>query len=391
MTEVLAIIPARGGSKGIPRKNVLPLAGKPLIAHCIEAALAAYSVTRVVVSTDDPEIASVARRYRAEVVDRPVELATDLAKSEDALLHVLTELQSSEGYRPEIVAFLQCTSPLTVPDDIDGAIAEVLNGNADTAVAVTDFHYFIWKTDENGDGVGVNHHKLVRPMRQQREPEFLETGSVYAMRTDGFLNARHRFFGKTALYRIPSERVLEIDDPYDFVRAEERIRASRRTVDAFAQATIRALAMDFDGVHTDDTVIVDEDGRESASCNRRDGMGIENLRKAGIPMIVITKERISIAARRCEKLGIPCLDGEDDKLPKLERWAEEIGVPMSEIAYIGNDTNDVACLRAAGLGVTPADAHPEALAAADVVLAHGGGRGALRELADRLLEGRIQP
>lgn len=389
MTEILAIIPARGGSKGIPRKNVLPLAGKPLIAHCIEAALAADTITRVVVSTDDAEIARVARRYRAEVIERPIELATDTAKSEDALFHVLQELQASEGYHPEIIVFLQCTSPLTVPDDIDGTVAKILKDNADTAVGVTDFHYFLWKTDNNGDGIGVNHNKLVRPMRQEREPEFLETGSVYAMRTNGFLSARHRFFGKTALHHIPSDRVLEIDEPYDFVRAEERMRASPRRASPFESTVVRALAMDFDGVHTDDTVMVGEDDREWVTCNRRDGMGIENLRKAGLPMIVITKEKVSIASKRCEKLGIPCLPGENDKLPKLEQWSNDIGVPMSQIAYIGNDINDVECLQAAGIGVTPSDAHPEALAAADFILDHKGGQGALRELADLLLDRRI--
>ncbi len=99
--EILAIIPARGGSKGIPRKNVLPLAGKPLIAHNIAAALASHLVTRVVVSTDDAEIAAVARDHGAEVVMRPDALAGDVARSEDALLHVLDTLEEAEGYRPK--------------------------------------------------------------------------------------------------------------------------------------------------------------------------------------------------------------------------------------------------------------------------------------------------
>jgi len=393
MRETLAIIPARGGSKGIPRKNVLPLAGIPLIAHMIRAAQTASRVTRVVVSTDDAEIAAVARAHGAEVIDRPSALSGDDAKSEDALLHVLDTLGRDEGYEPELLVFLQCTSPLTLADDIDATIAALQESGADSALAVTAFHYFLWKQTAEGDAVGVNHDKRVRLMRQQREAEFLETGAVYVMKTEGFRRNRHRFFGRTAMHEIPSDRVLEIDDPFDFTRAEERIAALRAGGETVGSALppfdIQGLAMDFDGVHTDDHVLVDEDGREAVFCSRRDGMGIELLREAGLPMVVISKERVGIVARRCAKLRIPCHHGEDDKLPKLRRWADEQGLPMEAIAYLGNDLNDVECLKAAGLGVVPADAHPSAIAAADLVLTGGGGNGAVRELADMILKQRI--
>jgi YrbI family 3-deoxy-D-manno-octulosonate 8-phosphate phosphatase len=394
MSEVLAIIPARGGSKGIPRKNVLPLAGVPLIAHAIRAAQTADRVTRIVVSTDDDEIADVAREYGAEVVDRPADLSGDSAKSEDALLHVLETLAHDEGYHPALVVFLQCTSPLTLADDIDATIAALEDRGADSAVAVTAFHYFLWRHAGDGDAIGVNHDKRVRLMRQQREPEYLETGAVYVMKTDGFLQSRHRFFGRTAMHEIPSERVLEIDDPFDFTRAEERIAASQASpakgAKPFLPREVRGLAMDFDGVHTDDLVLVDEKGREAVFCSRRDGMGIEMLRGAGLPMVVISKERVGIVAKRCTKLQIPCHHGEDEKLPKLQRWAADNGLAMGEIAYIGNDINDIACLEAAGIGVVPADAHPSALAAADIILSCSGGRGAIRELADLILEQRTE-
>lgn len=120
--EILTIIPARGGSKGIPRKNARPLAGKPLIAHTIEHAWQARSVSRVVVSTDYPEIAAVAQRYGAKVVWRPAEISGDTATSESALLHVLNYLRDREGYEPDLVVSLQATSPLRQPDDIQNTI-----------------------------------------------------------------------------------------------------------------------------------------------------------------------------------------------------------------------------------------------------------------------------
>lgn len=227
--ETLCIIPARGGSKGIPRKNVRPLAGKPLLAHAIEKAQASRYISRVVVSTDDAEIADVARRWGADVVMRPAELATDTASSESALLHALDVLAESEGYQPEILVFIQCTAPLMTVEDVDGTVAALLDKQADSALAVAPFYHFVWREDEQGEAQAINHDKRVRPMRQQREPQFWEPGAVYALRVDGFRNAQFRFFGKTVMYVMPAEHANEIDEPLDFEMAEMILRAREET------------------------------------------------------------------------------------------------------------------------------------------------------------------
>ncbi len=385
--RTIAIIPARGGSKGIPRKNVLPLLGKPLIAHTIDAALGAKGVDRVVVSTDDPEIAQVARAHGAEVVIRPEALASDMARSEDALLHVLDHLEASEGYVADRVVFLQCTSPLTSSEDIDGTIACLEAEGADTALSVVPFHYFLWHREPESGANGINHDKSFRLMRQQREPEFVETGSVYVMRAAGFREARFRFFGRTAMHEIPAEHWQEIDEPADFRIAEDRMRRLRRGMRERAgfPARVRALIMDFDGVHTDDRVFVSTSGEEQVACSRADGMGIELLRKAGLAMTVLSKEQNPVVAARCRKLRIECTHGVETKLPLMLKWLEAKGIAPAEAIYVGNDINDVACMEAAGYGVAPADAHDQARAVADLVLEAGGGRGALRELADALI------
>src|SRR4051812_2576910 len=240
-----AIIPARGGSKGIVGKNLRVLGGRPLIAHTLLAARAAQRVERIVVSTDDPGIAAVAREYGADVVWRPAELASDSASSESALLHTLGSLAAEQSYEPELVAFLQCTSPLTTAQDIDGTIAKLVDEAADTALSVALFHYFLWKTVE-GEAVGVNHDKRVRLRRQDREPEYLETGAVYAMRRAGFLSAQHRFFGKTVFYEMPLERVCEIDELVDLDVAELRLRQRAQSTRAAAlPSPLEALVMDF--------------------------------------------------------------------------------------------------------------------------------------------------
>lgn len=225
--HILAVIPARGGSKGIPRKNIRPLAGRPLIAWTLAAARASRHITRLVVSTDDAEIAAVAQQWGAEVVWRPAEISGDLASSESALLHVLDHLRATEGYVPDLLVFLQCTSPLTIAEDIDGTVDALLRGSADAALAVTPFHYFLWRADADGTAGGINHDPRVRLMRQQREPQYKETGAVYVMRVPGFLQAKHRFFGRTVMHVMPGERVQELDDPVDFEVAEVLLRAQQ--------------------------------------------------------------------------------------------------------------------------------------------------------------------
>ncbi|RUL87166.1 acylneuraminate cytidylyltransferase [Tautonia sociabilis] len=382
MSDIIAVIPARGGSKGLPRKNVLPVAGKPLLGWTVEAARASRLVGRVVVSTDDPEIAAVALRFGAEVVDRPAELSGDSASSESALLHTLDVLRGREGYEPDLLAFLQCTSPLTAPEDIDGTIEALERQSADTALAVVPFHYFLWRPD----GTGINHDKARRPLRQEREPQFLEAGAVYAMKVPGFRAAKHRFFGKTALYEMPAERRWEIDDPADLEIAGALLRR-REAADRQARLPDRlgALVFDFDGVFTDNRVTVLDEGREAVVCDRSDGLGLERLRRAGWPMLVLSKESHPIVSSRCAKLKLECIQGIDEKLPVLLRWLESRGVSPEEALYLGNDVNDLPCLGAVGCPVAVADAYPEAIEASRIVLSRPGGRGALRELADLIL------
>ena len=382
---VVAIIPARGGSEGIPRKNVLPIAGKPLLAYVVGEALASRTVDRVLVSTDYPEIAAVARRFGAEVIDRPAEISGSRVSSESALLHALETLKEQENYEPDILVFLQCTSVLTSAEDIDRTVETLIRQEADTALAVTDFHYFLWKVAD-GNAVGINHDKRFRPMRQDREPQFLETGGVYVMRVDGFKSAGYRFFGKTALYETPKERSFEIDDPPDLIVAEALLRFNRQRGQlTLLPKTIGALVFDFDGVFTDNRVIVDQDGVESVSCDRSDGWGLGRLKRLGVPMLVLSTEKNPVVRARCGKLGLPCIHGVDRKWPALQAWLSEHAIDPETAIYVGNDVNDLECLQNVGCGVTPADAYPQAKSGARIVLESPGGRGAVREIVELVL------
>ena len=162
-------------------------------------------------------------------------------------------------------------------------------------------------------------------------------------------------------------------------------RVTKLNSDAEKLASVEAIAFDFDGVFTDNRVYVMPNGGEAVVCDRSDGMGISMLRKAGVPMVVISTETNPVVSTRCAKLRLEVRQGVDDKLPTLEEWAARNKLRMEGIAFVGNDINDVECLHAAGLGVVVADAYPVAAEAADLVLTKEGGRGAVREFADRLL------
>ncbi|GAA1883414.1 hypothetical protein GCM10009753_08900 [Streptantibioticus ferralitis] len=214
---MLAVIPARGGSKGVPGKNLAEVGGVPLVARAARACGAARNVSAVIVSTDDAGIAEAAREAGAEVVARPPGIAGDTATSEAAVLHALDAYEAMHGQVVDVVVLVQCTSPFLATEDVTGVVAAVLEDGADTALTVAPFHGFLWR--QGGDAHGVNHDKAVRPRRQDRPQDLLETGAAYAMRVPGFRKAGHRFFGRTALVRTDAARVLEIDEPADLTRA----------------------------------------------------------------------------------------------------------------------------------------------------------------------------
>ncbi len=381
----LAVIPARGGSKGVPRKNLRELAGRPLVAHTIACAKDAASVDRVVVSTDDPEIAAVAQRFGAEIVARPPELSGDTASSESAVVHAL-EVLAANAYEPDLVMLLQCTSPLTTPEDIDGAVRRLEATGADSCFTAVPFHHFLWRHGADGEAVGINHEGGPRKRRQDLDVQLLENGAVYVMRVAPFLREGTRFCGKTVIHRVDPSRVLEIDEPLDFTKAEALFRAIERdAATAALPVPPAAVVFDFDGVLTDNTVFVSEDGRESVRCDRSDGMGIGHLAAAGIPLLILSKERNPVVAARARKLGVEALQGIDDKLPALLSWLGARQLDPMRTIFVGNDVNDLACMRAVGFSACPADAHEEARRVARMILRARGGRGAVRELADRVL------
>lgn len=383
--RVLAVIPARGGSKGVPGKNLAPVGGVPLVTRAVQACLAARLVTDVAVSTDDPAIAEAARAAGAEVVLRPADIAGDTATSEAAVLHAMDAYEAIRGGVVDVVLLVQCTSPFLTGEEVDGVAAAVIEGGADTAHTVAPFHGFVWREGDGDDGGhGVNHDKATRPRRQDRPQDLLETGAAYAMRAPGFRAAGHRFFGRTALVRTEPARVLEIDEPDDLDRA----RALAPLLDTGATPTlddIDAVVLDFDGTQTDDTVLVDAQGRETVAVHRGDGLGIAALRRAGLPVLILSSETNPVVAARARKLQVPVLHGIARKDHALKQWCDEQAIDPQRVLYVGNDVNDLPCFALAGWPVAVANAHDVVRASARSITSTPGGRGAIREIAGWIL------
>ncbi|WP_405535629.1 N-acylneuraminate cytidylyltransferase [Streptomyces sp. NBC_00075] len=419
--RVLAVIPARGGSKGVPAKNLLPVGGVPLVARAVRECLAAKLVTDVVVSTDDQAIAAAARQAGAEVVLRPAAIAGDTATSEAAVLHAMDAHETLHNAKVDVVLLVQCTSPFIIREDVDGVVGAVVNNGADSALTVAPFHGFIWRDaaddpqpapDESAaveggadtvtvtttesvtvGGYGVNHDKSFRPRRQDRPQDLLETGAVYAMDAAGFRKSKHRFFGHTEPVRTDPARVLEIDDPHDLARA----RALATLFDAERPGAlptaddIDAVVLDFDGTQTDDRVLIDSEGREFVSVHRGDGLGIAALRKSSLKMLILSSEQNPVVAARARKLQLPVLHGIDRKDLALKQWCEEQGIAPERVLYVGNDVNDLPCFALVGWPVAVASAHDVVRGAARAVTTVPGGDGAIREIASWILGPSLDP
>jgi len=397
-TRVIAIIPARGGSKSIPRKNIKRLGGFPLIAYSIAAARNTKSVDRVIVTTDDDEIAGIAKKFGAEVpFKRPPQLADDTARDLPVFQHALDWLAKNERSHPEIIVQLRPTSPLRPPGCVERAVNLILKTpDTDSIRSVTHAGqnpYKMWRI-VNGQLESLLQtafHEPYNMPRQELPSTYWQTGHIDVIRTR-VIRAKKSMSGDIILpYFVDTPYVLDLDTPEQWEYAEYVLR--RKNLDivrpvqphSLSLDRIKLFVSDFDGVMTDNTVYLSQDGKETVACSREDGMGLSLLQKKGIPFVVLSTEKNPVVARRCEKLCIPCYQGISEKSKALSEIASEYRVGFQEILFLGNDINDLKALRKAGIAVAPADAHPQVLAEASIVLQKKGGKGAVRELCDLIL------
>ena len=385
---VIGVIPARGGSKVIPRKNVAPMGGKPLVWHSIRSAVDSNLITEVILSTDDEEIAEIGRAEGVTVVNRPKHLAEDTTPTEPVLRHAIEWWESERGKRCDLVVLLQPTSPVRKPGRIDEAVRMLLDTNSDSLVSVCEEHAFFWK--KHGDQVIGSYDFRNRPRRQDiSNPTYRENGSIYISRRDLLMNEDCRLGGKIALFSMPPEESVEIDAPFDLWLCGKIIEDISR--DGFRERLrkIKLVALDVDGVLTNGQIFVDEHGTESKAFSAIDGYGIALLREMNVPIAFITREATKLAEHRARKLCITeFYGGVMDKAKAVRRLADGRGLSLNEILFIGDDLPDIPAMEIVGCAVAVANAREEVKRKAHIVTNSRGGEGAVREIVDELREVR---
>jgi len=403
MTEILTIIPARGGSKGIPRKNIRDFAGYPLIAWSIAAGKQSKMVTRVIVSTDDGEIASVAREYGAEVPFlRPVELAQDNTLDLPVFEHALKWLEEHESYQPDAVVQLRPTSPIRPCDCVDSAIKILLeHPHADCVRGVVPAGqnpHKMWRISKPDGPMTplLEVPGMVEPYNTPRQilpPVYWQTGHIDAIRISTITRKRSLTGSRIYPLIIDPRYTVDIDNLSDWEKYEAMVYSGSLELVSPGKKnrplpkTIKMIITDFDGVITDGRVWTDENGKETVAASRSDSMRVRQLRECGVEVMILSSEVNSVVKARAEKMGIDAIHGLglNEKGEALKKFLIEKNLDPAQIIYVGNDFNDLPCFEIAGWSVAVADAYPEVIRAADYVLSKPGGYGALRELCDMVL------
>lgn len=400
--EVLAVIPARGGSKGIPRKNIKDFAGFPLIAYSIAAAKQAQLVTRVIVSTDDEEIAEIARQWGAETPFlRPEAFARDNTLDFPVLQHGLDWLAENEDYHPEMVVWLRPTSPIRPSHCVDDAVQLLLDQpEADSVRGVIPAGqnpFKMWTVDAESGALNplLKVEGVAEPYnapRQTLPDAYWQTGHIDAIWTKTVLN-KHSMTGQVILpLMIDPRYAVDIDVPADWAHAERLLSADGLDMvrpgppKRKLPAKVRLIVLDFDGVLTDDRVWVNAKGEEMVAASRSDGLGLERLRQeTDIKVMVLSRETNLVVKARCEKLKLPVLQAILDKPAAIRQVLAEKEIPAEEVIFVGNDITDQVVFPEVGFAVAPADANADVLRSADLILSKPGGKGAVRELCDMIL------
>lgn len=223
---IYAIIPARGGSKGIPNKNLSTVGGRSLVEIGVSTCVGAKKVDKVFVSTDHAGIMTEAKRFGAVVIDRPAHLASDTSSSESVILHAIEEIEKQGYDKPDVILFYQITNPFTMSNDIDDACYYFVKSQADSLFTASLFTHFLWER-KDGKISSINHDCAKRLRRQEISNCFIENGAFFLMSTDGFIKSKHRFFGNIEMFEMGAINVSDIDDQCDLEIANLLAKSTR--------------------------------------------------------------------------------------------------------------------------------------------------------------------
>lgn len=387
----VAFIPVRGGSKSIPLKNIKPIGGKPLVYWTVKAACGCRYIDKVYVATDSEKIFETVNSFKssveaelfskAEVIGRSTESASDTASTEFAMLEFAVK------YDFDNVVLIQATSPLLTSTDLDRGFKAFTEEGTDSVLSVVRQKRFHWENDEAGFAHPTNYDVYHRPRRQEFDGYFVENGAFYITSKKLLLESQNRISGNIKTVEMNEDTFFEIDEPSDWVIIEalmkkNGIKASEKDI-----PEIKMFLTDCDGCLTDGGMYYSEYGDELKKFNTKDGMAFAMLRERGIVTGIITGECVKLNRNRANKLKLDILkEGCKDKASTIKRICEDRNISLENVAYVGDDINDLEALRMVGYGCCPADAIQEAKNSSKYVTKAKGGEGVIREVAEHIFK-----
>ena len=375
----ILIIPVRGGSKGIPRKNLKTVNGISLVERSLRVALKS-KVDKIIVSTDDKEISDVAIKYGATLHIRSSENSGDDASTESVILEVVEKYESN--WPSDLaVGFIQATSPFVSAETINECFDLAEKGYS--SFSAKSFHGFTWEKLDKW--VPINHPLEFRPRRQDLNEKVVETGAIYCFPIKQFKEKKYRFCSEPKPVMVNSMTGIEIDDIYELELAN-LLATQYEIIDVDSRnfRLPKIIFTDFDGCLTDDKVKVNIFGRESVKANRKDGLAVKRLKDLGIKVVIATSETNEVIEIRAKKMKVEALRGLLNKQKSISNYLEKNSLNWEDTWYVGNDVNDLEAMQKVALSLCPLDASTEVFKIADVVLSKRGGEGVLAEIASRL-------
>lgn len=385
----VAFIPLRGGSKSIPGKNIKLINGRPLVYWVLDAATQSDYIDKVFISTDSIEIKKTVGRYGSNkiiVIDRDESTARDDSSTESAML------EFAKNYIFNNIALIQATSPLLEDKDLDKGFKMLMDNNYDSILSAVEQKRFTWK-QEGELYYPENYDYKKRPMRQEFDGFLVENGAFYITSRKNLLDSKCRLSGDIGIVKMKEETYFEIDEPSDWIIVDNLLKRKKNKNELELIERLRKIKLlitDSDGVLTDGGMYYSEKGDELKKFNTRDGMGVQLLREIGIKTIIITGENIDLVKRRANKLGIDEIYmGVKDKEPLVREISIKHKLKLEEIAYIGDDINDLDAIKLVGLGCCVADGATKVKKASRYITKVKGGEGALREVAELIIENKL--
>ncbi|XP_039997437.1 N-acylneuraminate cytidylyltransferase A [Xiphias gladius] len=384
--HVAALILARGGSKGIPLKNIKMLAGVPLIGWVLRSAADSNMFDSVWVSTDHDEIEKVAKSWGAKVHRRSPEVSRDSSTS-------LETIQEFVRLNPEVdvICNIQATSPCLHPHHVKEALEMITLQGFDSVFSVVRRHQFRWQEVKQGSGEmtkPLNLDPANRPRRQDWDGELCENGSFYFTTKDLIVNEGLLQGGKVGYYEMLPEYSVDIDVDIDWPVAEQRVLR----YGYFGRATpevVRLMFCNVSGCLTEGRIFLSASEEEMVSVNTRDTMGVRMLQREEVEVVLLTSSEDPVTRSLVDKLakrtGCRVIQVGAEPLNDLKPVVEQMKLEWKDVAYMGNDKPDVNCLNLAGLSAVPGDAPVVAINAAKYTCHRVGGMGAVREFAEHIL------